>query len=143
MRMTNPLQLAAALLFTASGVIRLATDPGSALGWLFLVLGALSFVLALVVLNRKPHTPWSDELLAPGRAVVLWQDDCPRSRALMRRFNTDGRFAFIDVNRDETAAAKVRALMDGALATPVVLTRNAQLANPTANDVMRALKDSR
>lgn len=143
MRMINLLQLAAALLFLASGVIRLALDLSSVLGWLFLVLGVLAFALFLVVLTRRPHTPWSDALLAPGRAAILWQEGDARSRALMRRFNTDGRVAFVDVGRDAAGAQRVRDLMDGALATPVLLTRNRQVPNPSANDVMSALKDSR
>lgn len=137
--MTNLLQLAAGLLFLASGVIRLAGDGPGVLAWLFLAIGAAMLVVFVLVLRRRPHEPYSDELLIPGRGVVLWQQDSPESRALMRHLNTDGRISWVDVGRDPRGAAKVREVMDGALATPLLVTRDRTVPNPSVADVRRAL----
>jgi hypothetical protein len=141
MRLTSFLQLGAGVMFLVSGVINLANDT-PAMGWLFTVLGLAMLAVGAVGLAPKPHTPYSDDLLASGRGVVFWKEGCTASQALIRRFRRDPRISWVNVRRDPAGEARLRDLTGGALATPLLLTADRVVPNPTAEQVEAVLSPS-
>lgn len=121
-------------------VIVLAAMGDASIWWILVAL-AVGIGLAVFMLRRGRHTPWSraKESIAPGHAVVFWKPGCMYCERLLRRLKDETRITWVNVWRDAEANAELRRHNDGNEYTPTALVGDDVLRNPSVDELRAAL----
>lgn len=107
-----------------------------------LIFGGAALFLAWCGYRQRgpaPHTPFRDDLIAPGRAVVFWKDGCPWCHRLLRAMAGDDRVAWVNVFRDPAGDTRCREVNEGDQLTPTAIIGPTVLRNPSAEELREAL----